>query len=204
MGLTRVHNTSDMVESRHYCIVVPTCPYPSGVKTGELVHTRQSQDGVWWRYIEGRFYDRTTTPECSEDRTAVPTMVKMESELYTRGTTFHTHIFERLQSWVTKPINTVHYLRKYRIFFFFFVQNSSIGQQLSQHSQHHTPSMELHYTNSCQQLSAHIYSTHVLNFRVGPKAPQPFIYPFVYQPTYMHNIRAHLCMRPSKQGEWGG
>ena len=47
MGLTRVHNTSDMVEARHYCIVVPTCPYPSGVKTGELVHTRQSQDGVW-------------------------------------------------------------------------------------------------------------------------------------------------------------
>jgi len=27
--------------------VVPTGLYPGGVKTGELVHTSQSQDGVW-------------------------------------------------------------------------------------------------------------------------------------------------------------
>ena len=31
--------------------------------------------------IEGKFHDRTT-PECSEDRTAVPSMVKTESQLY--------------------------------------------------------------------------------------------------------------------------
>ena len=31
--------------------------------------------------IEGKFPDKTTTPECSEDRTAVPSVVKMESEL---------------------------------------------------------------------------------------------------------------------------
>ena len=31
--------------------------------------------------IEGKFHDRTT-PECSEDRTAVPSVVKTESELY--------------------------------------------------------------------------------------------------------------------------
>ena len=38
--------------------------------TGELVYTSQSQDGV--AKIEGKFYNKTTTPECSEDRTAVP------------------------------------------------------------------------------------------------------------------------------------
>ena len=47
----------------------------------------------------------------------------------------------------------------------------SIGQQLSQKSQHHTPSIELHYSNSCQQFSAYIYPIHVLTsnqFGVGP------------------------------------
>ena len=64
------------------------------------------------------------------------------------------------------------------------MQNSSIVQQLSQQSQHHTPSMELHYSNSCRQFSVCIYSTHVLlRFWVDPQAPQSFIYPFVYQPT---------------------
>ena len=29
------------------CTIVPTGLYPGGVKTGELVHTSQSQDGVW-------------------------------------------------------------------------------------------------------------------------------------------------------------
>ena len=32
--------------------------------------------------IEGKFPDRTTTLECNEDRTAVLSVVKMESELY--------------------------------------------------------------------------------------------------------------------------
>jgi len=38
----RVHN---MVESGLICTVVPTGLYPGGVKTGELVHTSQSQVG---------------------------------------------------------------------------------------------------------------------------------------------------------------
>ena len=48
---------------------------------------------------EGDFYDRTTKPECSEDRTAVPSVVKMESEVcvctqhvFTLHTHTHTHI----------------------------------------------------------------------------------------------------------------
>ena len=42
-----------MVESGYlYCTVVLTASllhglYPGGVKTGELVHTSKSQDGVW-------------------------------------------------------------------------------------------------------------------------------------------------------------
>ena len=65
------------------------------------------------------------------------------------------------------------------------MHNPSIGQ-LSQQSQHHTPLIELHYSKSCQQFSAYIYSIHVLTsnrFWVGSQAPQPFVYPFVYLPT---------------------
>ena len=57
--------------------------------------------------IEGTFHDKTTTPEYSEDRTAVPSMT--ESELYVctqRVSTVHTHSFKGLQSSVTKPTNT--------------------------------------------------------------------------------------------------
>jgi len=87
--------------------VVPPGPYPSGVKTGELVHTSQRCGLV---KIEGKFYDRTTTPECSEDRRAVPSVVKAESELYVCTqyvSTLHTHTFEGLQSWVTKSSSPV-------------------------------------------------------------------------------------------------
>ena len=63
--LTCVHNT---VESGVICTIVPT----GGVKTGELVHTSQSQDGVCMVKIEGK-YEKTTTPECSEDRVLLPT-----------------------------------------------------------------------------------------------------------------------------------
>ena len=51
--------------------------------------------------IEGEFYDRTATPECSEDRTAVLSVVKMESELCVCThcvSTLHTHTLEGLQS----------------------------------------------------------------------------------------------------------
>ena len=43
-----------------------------GVKTGELVHTSKNQVGSGEN--RGKFYDKTTTPECSEDRTAVPSV----------------------------------------------------------------------------------------------------------------------------------
>ena len=59
------------------CTDVQTGLYPGQVKIGELVHKSQNQDGVWW----GKFYNRTITPECSEDRTAVLSMVKTQSEL---------------------------------------------------------------------------------------------------------------------------
>ena len=47
-------------------------------------------------------------------------------------------------------------------------------------------SFEQHYSNSCQQFLAYIYSTHVLasnRFWVGLQCLQLFIYPFVYQST---------------------
>ena len=79
------------------------------------------------------------------------------------------------------------------------MQNSSIVQQLSQQSQHHTPSMELHYSNSCRQFSVCIYSTHVLlRFWVDPQAPQSFIYPFVYQPTCTTLGLARACKQTNR------
>ena len=81
-------------------------------------------------------------------------------------------------------------------FFFIFVQNPSIGQQLSHQSQHHIPSMELQYNNSCQQFSAYIYSTHALTSNpvwVGWQAPQP-----ICIPTYMHITLAHSCTKPNR------
>jgi len=81
------------------------------------------------------FYELTTTPECSEDRTAVPSILKTESA----------HLF---------------------------------------------PS------------SAYVFTTHAFTnnlFWVGLQAPQPFIYPFVYQSTCTTVGLAY----PSEQGEWG-
>ena len=72
-----------------------------------------------------------------------------------------------------------HYLRKPALI---FVQNNSIGQ-LSQQSQHHTPSMELHYSNSCQQFSA-------------------YIYPFVYQPTCTTLGSPVHATKPTKWMGW--
>jgi len=39
------------------------------------------------------------------------------------------------------------------------MQYPSIGQQFSQQSQHHTPLMELHHSNSCQQFTLHLFNT---------------------------------------------
>ena len=49
---------------------------------------------------EGKFHGSTTMPECSEDRTAVPSLVKMESELCIcpqHVSIPPTHTFEGLQ-----------------------------------------------------------------------------------------------------------
>ena len=49
MDLTHVHNTSDTYGGV-WVLFVPLCrliSIPGGVKTGELVHTSQSEDGVW-------------------------------------------------------------------------------------------------------------------------------------------------------------
>ena len=67
------------------------------VNTGEFAHTSQSQELARWVLvkIEGEFHNRTTTVECNEDRTAVPSMVKMENELCVHAPmcvhTPHTH-----------------------------------------------------------------------------------------------------------------
>ena len=42
--------------------------------------------------------------------------------------------------------------------------------------------MEVHYSNSCQQFSANIYSTHALHFWLAHRL-MAFIYLFVYKPT---------------------
>ena len=83
MDLIRVHNTSDTVESGHYLYVVPTGKF---VHTWSLVGRQVSKSILDQAKMgsgeeEGKFHDSTTTPECSEDRTAVPSVVKMESEL---------------------------------------------------------------------------------------------------------------------------
>ena len=77
--------------------------------------------------IESEFYEWTTTPECSEDRTAVPSMVKTESELCvcTRVSTLHTQIhlkdckteWQNPQTLITPPL-----LEKTRNFFFIIMQ----------------------------------------------------------------------------------
>ena len=86
-------NTLDMVESRYlrtwrvsvirvWALFLPLC-WLAKAKLGGVVK------------IEGEFYKWTTSPECSEDRTAVLSVVKTESELciYTCVHTPHTHIW---------------------------------------------------------------------------------------------------------------
>ena len=72
-----------------------------------IVPTSQSQEGGVVK-MEGKLYKSTTTPEYSEDRTAVPiSIVKTESErcVYTRVSTLHTHTFDCKAEW-QKPTNT--------------------------------------------------------------------------------------------------
>ena len=79
--------------------------------------------------IEGEFHNRTTTPECSEDWTAVPSMEKTESELCVCtqcASTLHTHIWRTAQlsgKTHAQKLKHLHYFRKLKTF---FLQTSSI------------------------------------------------------------------------------
>ena len=84
-----------------------------------------------------------------------------------------------LQSWVTKLTN-MHWM-----------QNPSIYRTTTFAAKPTPRTFDgtalLHYSNSCQQFTAYIYSTLALTsnrFWIGPQAPQPFVYLCVYQPTY--------------------
>ena len=96
-------------------------------------------------------------------------------------TTLHTQFKKKLQSWLTKPTNTEYTPITWENLEVFFLSctNPSIGQ-LS----HTNPTPP---TFSITATAANIYTTHALTiinrFWVSPQAPQPFIYPFVYQPT---------------------
>ena len=116
----------------------------------------------------------------------------------------HTHLKDSKAEWPNpQTLNTPPLLKKTQKFV--FVQNPSKGQ-LSQQSQHHTPSMELHYSNnSCQQFSVNIYSTHPLtSSRFWLAHRLLSFYLSICVPTYMHNTGAHSGTQPNEQGEWGG
>ena len=86
-----------------------------------------------------------------------------------------------------------HYLRLRKPGSFVLVQNSSIGQ-------HHTPLIELHYSNSCQQFSAYIYSTHALSitdFWLYPLSVLPSV--FTSHPRNKHQTPCKPC---TKQDMW--
>ena len=115
LEVSRIRNrpelgTSNMVESRHYLYhCADWSLHPGGVKTGELLHTSQSQDGVRWRFT---FYDRITTPECSEDR-------KWALCMHTCVNAPHTHF------WRTAKLSDQthkHWIEKNRRFVYIFVQ----------------------------------------------------------------------------------
>ena len=122
-------------------------------------------------------------------RTAVPSVVKTEGELCvcTRMSTLHahTHLKDCKAEWQTHK-HWMHPITWKNSEVFIFVQNPTSTGQLSHTNPTSTTWIELNYSNSCQQFSAYIYTTHALagnQFWVGPQVPQPFIYPFVYQPT---------------------
>ena len=99
---------------------------------------------------------KTTTSECSEDRT---TVVKTESELYTctRVHAPHTHMKECKAEW-QKP-QTLNW-ENLEVFFFLIVQNPSIGQQFSQ--QPNTTHLRWIRTALQQQLPT-IFSLHLFS-----------------------------------------
>ena len=117
------------------------------------------------------------------------------SFMYAHVSTLHTHTFEGLQSWVTNPqtLNTPPLLEieKTQKFFILFLYKTLIGQ-LSQHSQHHTPSMELDYSNSCQQFSSYINFIKPLYLLVTNFWCTHWVcYPVCQHPTHETNTRHH-------------
>ena len=90
-----------------------------------------------------------------------------------------------------------HYLRKLRSLFLFLYKTQQ--KTTSTANTMHTSLMELHYSNSCQQFLANIYSTNVLTsnpFLVGPQTPQPLL--ICLCTNYMHNTKAHAHNQTNK------
>ena len=161
MGVRGHDNTLHMVESGNYLY---HCANWS-IRWAKDRWVSPYQPKPRWGLVktEGEFYDRTTTPDCSADRRAVPSVVKTESELCVCMCFHapHTHIRRtaKLSDKTHKHWIHSHYLRK------------PISIELSQQTQHCIPSIEVHYSNSCQQFSAHIYSTHALTVLTRNYAP---------------------------------
>ena len=59
---------------------------------------------------------------------------------------------------------------------------------------HHTPSIDLHYSNSCQQFT--FIRLLVIDFGLAHRLFS--LHLSVCVPTYMHNTRTHSCTQPNK------
>ena len=111
----------------------------------------------------------------------------------------HTHLKDCKAMWQnlqTLNIPPLLEIEKTWKFYIYFVQNSSIGQ-LSQHSQHHTPSMELHYSNSCQQFSF-TFIQHMRLLVADFWYTHWVCYPVYQRPTLETNTRHHATHPPSR------
>ena len=173
-------------------LFVPTDLYPGGVKTGELVHTSPSQNGFWWRQ-KVSFTTGKTTPECSEDRTAVPSVVKTESEFCVCTqcvSTLHTHTWRTAKLSDQTHKHWIHPLTWENLKIF---KPYSIGQQLSQQSQHRIPFDE---TALQQQLPTitFIHPLHllVIHFWLAHRLLAPS---FTHLCTNLHAQHVHITKR---------
>ena len=136
--------------------------------------------------IEGKFYNRMT-PEC---RWTWWRWSFMYAHIVCLCST-HTHLKDRKAEWPNQQtLNTCPLLKK-------IVQNSTIGQQLSQQSQNQTTSIELQYSNSFQQFSAYtfIQCIHllVIDFSLAHKllSPSFIIWQDIWNQTwYLLHLKA--------------
>ena len=100
-----------------------------------------------------------------------------------RSTHTHTHLKDYKAVWQNpQTLNTPPLLENPEVFLFIFVQNSSIGQQLSQHSQHYTPWW------NC------ITATAVNNFQLTFIQP---MYLLVTDFWYTHWVCCPVCQHPT-------